>query len=132
MIHARKQNYKPLLRIRNFFTHTGVHYGCKLVKHSANLGQTSSFFHQDIKRLAVVKRQESSWIASFSLSMTMEKHRSFAFMMPLFFGCSSEYMILHGDQTRWEKYAAPLVMLTSIIPALNLPSYTQLDRSCHF
>ena len=42
MIDARKSIYQLLPRIMNFVPYVDVRNGCKLVKHSVNLGQTLS------------------------------------------------------------------------------------------
>ena len=71
---ARKQTYQLLLRIVKFFLHIDGGNSCKLFRHSATLGNTSSiFFHQTtIKRLVATKRQESNWVSSFSFSAIPE------------------------------------------------------------
>lgn len=53
------------------------------------------YFHKNTtKRLGAIKKPEDNRAASFSLSMTSEKHRSFAFMTSVYSGRLFEHVIL--------------------------------------
>ena len=107
IINAREQTYQLLPRMMGFFPQIGISDSCKLVKYNVNLDQRSSpIFHETtMKGLAAIEGQENNKAASFSLSVTSEKHRFFALMTSLSLYCSFEYVISLRKDEKWgERY----------------------------